>query len=181
MLFDVALLFREHITKTVSRCRRTLAVTLKISRKLKSLFHFRLLYLSLVRSRAVYGCLIWGGCSACHLACVERIQRKFVEYCHTVFLGHVDYNYVTILDTLNLPQLTHFRKLLDIKFVYKLLHNIIPSSDLLSKLNFSVPRGLRHTSTFYNPRISLNPINRMQETCNGFDFDLFSITLKDIR
>lgn len=182
VIFDRGLYFSDHVNKSVNICRRTLSISLKICRKLKSLIHFRVLYLALVRSRVMYGWVAWGGCCNYLRQRLESIQRKFVEYCHSFFVDKAPYDYLHLLAILDLPTIDHVCKMLEIKFVFKLVHNIVQLPKLLQKLNFVVPRTIRYHKTFSEQVRNLNPINRIQRTCNLFvdTIDIFSVKLKDI-
>lgn len=120
---------------------------------------------------------------------LSQIQNNFLRFlsfqCHIYRAPHSDYNTINRLFSI-LPLQKRFEQL-NLKFLYKLLHNIIDCPELVKRLNFKInPQNSRHKQLFYPPNIStkymlFSPSNTLMAIGNSLnDVDLFHCSLNDL-
>jgi hypothetical protein len=111
----------------------------------------------LIRSKLHYACIIWQPHHNIQAAKLEQIIRKFLKYLYLRDVG--EYPPIGIAQTYLLNRFdcvsfaTSCKKALAI-FAFKLLHNILDCSEILSQLAFNAgSRGMksRHYRLFYLP------------------------------
>ncbi|KAI5707443.1 hypothetical protein M8J77_002708 [Diaphorina citri] len=101
-----------------------------------------------------------------------------------------DHNYDNIMAANKITSLKNRRDMQDLVFIYKVLHNLIYSPEILSNLNLKVPlRKTRSCDMFVLKKNKTNigefsPIQRMEKIGNhitsGAGLDLFSCGLQEI-
>jgi hypothetical protein len=100
----------------------------------------KILYYSLVRSHIDYASLIWHSDSICQNQSLSNIQNNFLRYlsfkCHFDRLSHSGYTNISYF--FNIAPLNSRFKILNLKFLYKLLHNFIVCPEILERINFKV-------------------------------------------
>jgi hypothetical protein len=95
--------------------------------------------------------------------------------------------YIHLLNCLKLDSLELRRNKLDLIFLYKLINNLIDSSELLSIINFKVINcNLRNSNLFYKfptstSLISNSPINRILKLANKYNIDSFVNSLYEFK
>lgn len=189
--FDNKLTFSKHIDTTVSSSMRTLGFILRLGQDFRSNDVLIKLFFTYVRSKLEYCSLTWNPIYDCHIQSIESVQRKFLKYLTFRIDGRyphrgIDNSY--LLKSFNFNSLKFRRHFYSLKFLYLLLHNNVDCSDILSQLNFLIPRvSNRNSLTFYNPAAHTNlmlksPIYVMCSNYNSICHicDIFTCTLNNL-
>lgn len=176
--FDSSLSFGKHVDTICKSASKMLGFIIRNSQSFNTVVCLKTLYFVYVRSRLEYGALIWYPIYACHKNRIEAIQRKFLKY----LSYRVDLTYPPqgtdhdlLLNRFDLLSLSTRRVNLSLTFLHKLLHGHIDCPELLSEINFAVPRlSSRHPMTFKlnSARTNLmlrSPINTMCTNYNNLD------------
>ena len=150
------------------------------------------LYFSYVRSKLEYCCNIWNPHYNLHITHIENIQRKFLKYLSFKVDGvypqrGVDYE--LLLRRFDFESLKFRRFLASLACLFKLVHGIIDSPNMLSLINFNVPQfNNRQSMVFYNtrPRTNLLLKSPIYKMCTNFNLicescDLFFDSLNNIK
>jgi hypothetical protein len=92
--------------------------------------------------------------SVIHIYSLEAIQNHFLRFisykCNIPRKPHSQYT--SLLNQLSMTSLAVRRKIIDLKFLYKIVNGFLSSPELLSCLNFNVPHfRTRSANTFYIP------------------------------
>lgn len=143
VIFDTQLTFIQHINKKTAEALKMLGFIIRNCLSFTNTEALKILYASYVRSKLEYGSLIWNPYYYCHKYALESVQRKFLRFLYFKTRNNypergIDNDY--LLQCFNLQSLEARRKYYSLSFLHKLLHNEIDCSDLLSALNFLVPR-----------------------------------------
>lgn len=161
ILFDRNLSFIPQISNLSLRCHKVMGYVFRNSKGLSS-EAFSLLYKSLVRSLLEYASIVWSPYYEVHSYTLERVQRRFLSY----------FRYRFPQETSSLDTLAERRKMVDLRFLDKLVEGQIDCSKLLELINFDCSRRIRHCKTFYVDKCDRNylyfaPINRMMRVANS--------------
>jgi len=142
------------------------------------------LFTSLVRAKLEYNSVIWSPYKKYQIHCLENVQNRFIRFlafkCNVIRESHSPYQ--PLLNLFQIDCLSDRRKLIDLKFLFKLVNGYTDCPELLSCLNFNVPqRRTRSTNIFYicsqRTNYSLSsPINRIMSLANETNIDLFNFT-----
>lgn len=183
VVFDSKFTFVNHINMIVPKAYALLAFIKRNCRDFSDPYTIKLVYMSTILTKLEYGCLIWNPFYTTHISRLERIQKKFISFA----LRSLNFtlpipSYVDRCRLIHLKSLENRRKLLSLKFVYKLVCGYIDCPALLGLINFNVPtRFLRHNYVFNLPihrsNYSANePINRALNEFNrisNLNIDIF--------
>lgn len=183
IIFDPELDFKEHINYLINKAKKALFLVkfhTKNFQDVESIIH---LYNSLVKSKLMYGSLIWNTDIAALEYELEKIQNQFLRYLSFKIhepMHYYNHNYKFIQQRFNIVPLKVARKQHDLIFLHNLLNNKINSPELLSQIMFHAPlRYLRNrNSLFYIPNINLkhkSSLNRIMNLTNDNNewIDLF--------
>jgi len=119
----------------------------------------KLLYFSLIRSQQEYANLIWHTDSIAQNQDLSQIQNNFLRYlCFQYKMyGAPRSDYNIINETFSILPIEKKLNLLNLKLLYKLLHNIIDCPELIERFNFKInSHNSRHKLLFYLPIYRLN-------------------------
>jgi hypothetical protein len=97
------------------------------------------LFQSFVRSKLEYASIIWFPHHAVHIASIEHLQRRFLKYlCFREDERYppIGYSQTILLERFSFKTLSERNKLINLLFLYKILHNLIDCCSLLSQINF---------------------------------------------
>jgi ribonuclease P/MRP protein subunit RPP40 len=139
VIFDRKLSFTSHIDHVVSDSMKQLGFLIRNSRDFQSSRTLTMLFNAFVRSKLHYACIIWQPHHNIQAAKLEQIIRKFLKYLYLRDVG--EYPPIGISQTYLLNRFdcvsfaTSCKKALAI-FAFKLLHNILDCSEILSQLAF---------------------------------------------
>ena len=174
-MFELKLSFNDLLSTCTSSALRTLGFLVRNCREFTREDALKVLFTSYVRSKLEYCCLVWQPSYAASITALEKVQRKFLKY----LTYRIDGIYPAqgcdhhqLLDRFAFKSLHERRELLSVKFLYKLLHNEIDCSEILSKIAFLVPRrNARQPLTFRLPCPNSNmllssPLHVMLTTFN---------------
>ena len=177
VLFDSNLTFINHIESTVSSASKSLGFIMRTSKFFNDFSLLKTLYFSFVLSKLEYACVVWAPYYVCHQLTIEKIQRRFLKYLSFKIDGvypprHVDYD--NLLRRHNFQSLFSRRKEYGAHFIWKLIHNRLDCSNILSLIKFHVPRlNSRYASTFDFSTPKTNILRRAPLTTMCHDADVF--------
>lgn len=188
ILFDSKLDFIEHINASTNSALKSLGFIIRNCKKFSNVEALKTLYYSLVRSKLEYGAIIWDPIYNIHSQSLEKIQRKFLKYLvfkTDNYYPERGYPNTLLLTSLNMKSLENRRRVIVLVFLYKLIHNLMDCPELLSKINFRIPRlEARQNLLFYCPTNRTNilkksPVYSMMELYNtlGEQVDIFNSSL----
>lgn len=188
--FDSKLSFVQHISEVVQSSFRALGFIVRNTRDFSNSNTLKLLYYAFVRSKLEYASIVWSPFYAAHINALEQVQRRFLKYLSLKTDGvypQIGCCHSSLLQKHSLDSLEVRRTNSELKLLYKLLHNEIDSPDVLSQINFLVPRSSRYSFTFYVASSRTNvskysPLKRMQDAYNLYqcNFDIFSCSLVSV-
>lgn len=173
--FDSRLSFSDHIINSTKAALRTLGFIVRTTKPFFYTESILPLYYSFVRSKLEYASVVWSPYYFRYLHLLEGVQRRFLKYLYFKLSGlyppqGCSHDY--LLSTFSVDPLELRRNQADIKFLFHLLHNNIDAPQLLSRINFLVPRhSARSSDAFYCSTARTNvmlrsPINRL---CTSFN------------
>ncbi|KAI5715596.1 hypothetical protein M8J77_019062 [Diaphorina citri] len=188
--FDHNLKFSNHYLNIKSKALRLLGFLYRHTQDFRNTNTLKTLYYAYVRSGLEYCSVVWSPQYKEHINSLESIQHKFLRTIaykqRNPILNH---DYTNIMQSNNIMSLENRRKLQDLMFLFKILHNKIDSPELLSNINIRVnSRQTRLNHTFKINRSHINiaqhcPIRRIQHLGNiigGAGVDIFSCSENDI-
>lgn len=139
---DPKLRFHIHINKAISRANSTLGFIKRWSKEFNDPLITKTLFTSLVRPILEYASIVWCPRYGCYIDDIESVQKQFLLfclrniYCQTnIHLPPYEYR----LQLINLPALKNRRTMLNVCWIYKLIHGLVDSPYLLSKIYFNIP------------------------------------------
>ncbi|KAJ3653554.1 hypothetical protein Zmor_012797 [Zophobas morio] len=152
ILFDSEVSFVEHIENLALSAFKSLGFLMRVSRYFDNPQLIKSLYFAFIVSKLEYASVVWSPCYLRHELILERVQRRLMKFLSFKISGtypvrNIDYNY--LLQTHELQSLSARRKIHGARFMWKLIHNKLDSSQLLEYVNFHVPRlSARYACTF---------------------------------
>lgn len=139
-----------------------------------------------------YGSIIWSPYTLSEINDIEKIQHKFLRFIFFSRGGNlrennyfVDYN--NLMEMLNLETLELRRLKKDLIFLYKVLHGMTNTPELLQLFPLNIPSHLtRHFNLFHTDHhqrhyLYNNPIDRLKRLANNNDIDIFNCKLRDLK
>ncbi|GJQ87098.1 hypothetical protein Trydic_g23949 [Trypoxylus dichotomus] len=192
VVFDSRLTFMEHISSICTSALSMLGFIIRVTRPFASITAILPLYFAFVRSRLEYASLVWSPMYIYQIHLLEQIQRRCLKFLYFKKFNTYPiqgFSHSALLEAFNIDSLELRRKQAECKFLFTLLHNGLDVAELLSKINFIVPRsGSRQTNTFYcfAPRTNIairSPIHRLCSNFNSMEFaelDIHTCTLPSL-
>ena len=184
--FDSNLSFKNHIISIARKASRNLGFLKRSCSLFTSENALKTVYFHMVRSTMEYNSIIWNFLG--HPTILEKIQKRFIKFLcirtHTLYNEH---NYESMLQIFNIQPLTIRRQRTDLIYLFKCIHSLINCQDIVSEINFHVPRiSARHNLTFHIPQSRTNirrnsPLIRLPILYNNNPSacDLFSSNLNE--
>lgn len=185
VILDSSLSFRLHLDNIIKKASKLSGFINRQLKIFKQPSVSILLFNTFVRSILEYCSVVWSPCYQVHINRLECVQKRF--------LYHVSYTDNKCLELKSYAQRLNFyrasslytrRKINDIIFLYKIIHGLIDSSDVLQCIQFSIPRPncrMRYCTTFCLPTsrtnvLSHSPLYRMCSSYNSirFNYDIFT-------
>lgn len=173
ILFDSKLSFLPHLNSAISKARRLLGFTFRVTASFKDISTLKFLYVHIVRSQLEYLTVIWNPHYRVHIDALERVQHKFLRAINfKLGIASEDLNYNDLLTKLQLPTLESRRIFFDLSFLYKLFSNKIDCPEILSKINLRIPSHNSRSMNmfiveFHRTGFSFhNATDRIQRTAN---------------
>jgi hypothetical protein len=185
---DHKMLLKTHIDNIADQAFKQLGFILRVSQPFKNIITLKTLYFTYVRSCLEFASVIWNPQYVTYISRIERVQNKFLKHlnyrCKQSFENHTQSARFHKIDTLE-----NMRIKFDLVFLYKIIHNITDSSELLTNITFNCPsRPSRFPSTFRIPLCNTNYIQhsfflRVCSNYNSFfrDVDIFQLPLSKFK
>ncbi|KAG7306859.1 hypothetical protein JYU34_008326 [Plutella xylostella] len=192
IIIDSSLSFRHHIDNIINKTSKLSGF---INRQMKSLKRPSVtvvIYNTLVRGILEYCSTVWNPSYQVHIDRIERVQKRFLY--HLAYSDQKCRTFDSYSDRLRyykMSPLNTRRKLLDICFLFKIIHGHINCPELLQRVNFSIPRSssrLQNRKTFSLPQSKSNlglhsPIYRMCSSTNYIrdEIDIFCGSITSLK
>lgn len=182
VIFDSNLTFIHHINSISSAAFRMLGFIMRSSKYFHNINLLKILYFAFVRSKLEYASIIWYPYYTSHSLTIERVQKRFLKYLNFKATGTYNdpsINYDNLLSKFNVVSLFQRRKKCSGLFMVKLIDGSIDSPQLLSQVQFNIPRiSSRNSNTFFVPTAKTNillrsPIIHMCTNANIMFNDIF--------
>lgn len=146
---DERLTFKKHIESTVAACNSTMGFIKRIAGKKFDVDTLVILFNSFVKSKLMFGIIIWYPASGIEREYIEGVQKRFTmmalkEY-PNVINNFVIRPYDVRCSDLNIFSISSRYVYACCVFIYDLLHRNLESSYLKSKLIWNNMRRTRHT------------------------------------
>lgn len=170
--FDSKLLFDLHVCNISRKANQMLGFIFRSCYEFNNYNTVRVLYMSYVNSVLNYGSLIWNPQYNVYIGKLEGVQSRFINYINNKYFPLINER-CTIRKVLNLLPLEHRRQLTDVKFLFKIVNNIVDSIDIVNTIKYNVPSHYtRQNYLFYvepsNTNYYLNsPLHRAIKMYNG--------------
>lgn len=173
--YDQKLSFVDHISVITSDCFRALGFLIRNAKDFSNISTLQLLFSTFIRPRIEYASIIWCPAYNNHIDNLEKVQRKFLKYCYYKENGiypPVGFPQSDILNRFSLDSLQERRIKSQIIFLHKLINNVVDCPQLLSMLNFHVPRlSAREHLTFHleTPRTNIKKFSPLHQMCTAYN------------
>lgn len=191
IIFDSKFTFNDHI---ISICKTSYSLVGFIKRSsvyFENPNSLKLLFFAVVRTKLEYGAVIWYPHVGYLLEMIENIQKKFLKFIYYKSFGFYT-NLIPYSELLRMFELTSLfkrSKLNSILFIHKLLHGSIDDNELMSLINFAVPRlGSRNSCLFSTTfsRTNLGYHSPLNNICRQFNLycrevDIFGVSIKVLK
>lgn len=192
VVFDEKLSFVTHIQDLTNRCFRSLGFILRNSKDFIDISLCILLYKTFVRSKLEYASIAWSPYYAVHIDALERIQRRFLKYLAFRKDGvypAIGFPHDVLCERFTIEPLMRRRRMFDILFVFKTIHNLYDCPSILEMLDFHIPRvNARIHDIFYLCPSDTNihkysPLMRMCTHLNSIcnELDIFSCSIANLK
>lgn len=187
VLIDKKLTFVPHINSLVRKASSMLGFIIRNGKIFRSIQVKKLLYNSFVRSGLEYASVVWRPHYAVHSLHLERIQKRFLW--HLSFSAGISKKVVSYEDRLNyfkMSSLSLRREILDMIFLYKIIHSVLDCPPILCRIKLNVPARLpRYPARSFHPPFrrtvlgSNSPIARIVRLYNDHykQIDIFADSL----
>ena len=159
VIFDIKLSFTEHYKYIVAKASKITGFLIRNS----SVFDIectKLLYFSYVRSIVEYCSVVWSPTDQCHIQSIEKVQRRFMKYLSYKCDGAYPprrYPEEQLIRRFKMQALAVRRKTSAISLLYKVIHCLVDTPDLLADVRIHVPsKNFRRFQTFYLPKCRTN-------------------------
>lgn len=184
--FDSKLLFDMHICNISKKANQMLGFIFRTCYEFSNHRTIKTLYMSYVNSVLNYGSLIWNPQYDVYIGKLEGVQNKFIDYVNRKYFPHTNERCV-IRKTLNLLPLESRRQISDIKFLFKVVNNVIDSLEIVNTIKYNVPfYYTRQNNLFFIAQSNTNyysnsPLHRATKVYNSLSqvttIDIFSDSL----
>jgi len=159
VIFDSKLNFNSHVQNITNKAFSKLGFLKRACKDFHDEYTLKLLFFTLIRSHLEYAQLIWRSNSITQNHNISRVQNNFLRYlcfqCNVFRDPHSDYD--DVYSFFSLSSLHIRSKILNLKFLYKLLNNTVDCPELIERLNFKIgTTNPRCKFLFYLPNIVKN-------------------------
>lgn len=155
VIFQPDLKFNLHICNITGRAMRALGFVLRNTKEFYDPNTLITLYFTFCRSVLEYASVIWSPSYKAHVSQIESVQRYFLRklaYKQRVPVFGLDYG--VFMEGNRLQSLALRRDIADIIILYKIINNVIDSSDILEGLSLRVPRRSTRNKDVFKPILS---------------------------
>lgn len=147
--------FHAHVVNTANKALRILGFVIRNTQHFRNPSTLILLFNTLVRPILEYGSPVWTPSSAIDKKVLESVQSKFLRKLAFVNMSPMrfdEHDYTHIKNQFGIQSLETRRNIADLLLLYKILHGLVDSSNLLSSIKLHVPsRQVRHSQLFAIP------------------------------
>lgn len=187
--FDSRLSFAPHINNLCISASKVLGFVMRTCKYFRNPSIFKTLFYSFVASKLAYASPVWSPHYIYLQLQLEKIQRRFLKFLSFKLDGvypvrNIDYG--ALLDRHGMRTVASRRERQGARFMWKLVHGTVDCPNLLSSLNFLVPRiSSRSPPTFCLPiprtnLLSFSPITSMCRLADSLYEDVFYTTINDL-
>lgn len=157
---DSKLKFDQHIETCIAKASKMLGFVLRECKNFKKPLTKMVMYNSLVRSNLEYCSVVWSPIYKVHVQRIEKLQKRFLWHLsYSCNLGKKLSSYEDRLNHFNMFTLEIRRKVMDLIFLKRIVSGSIDCPDLLSKMDFYLPRHVPrpgNNKLFHIPRSRTN-------------------------
>ena len=154
IIFDSKLTFKDHIYSIISKAKKSLRTLKFHTRKFNNTSAIILLYNSTVKSKLMFGAVIWNTFNKDLTYEIEKVQNDFLRY--TSFKKRIPFNYMQhdysgLMQTLNMNSLETSRKFHDLMYTYKIINNKVDLNYLKNRfIEYKQKRLLRNRHLIFS-------------------------------
>lgn len=192
VMIDNQLNFRKHIDHIIKKGAQISGFVIRQTKLFKDPAISLLLFNCYVRSILEYCSAVWNPTYKIHINRLEKLQKRFLYHlCFANNRCHELTSYDARASFYRVTPLEKRRAVADLIFLYKIVNGHIDCSDLLNRLQFSVPRlssRLHNRRTFVLPACRTNhgqnsPIYRLCSAYNNIDnkIDIFNASINSFK
>lgn len=143
VIFKPNLNFRPYYLSVYNSASQNLGTISRNAKHFNDKKVLKILFNSLVRSKTEHVPHIWDPHFEKHIEYLEKIQKRFLKYCY--FLCHhqypeCGYPYIDLCKEFNVTSLKNRRALIQCKFIYAVINNVIDCPQIIERLLFKLPR-----------------------------------------
>lgn len=194
VIVDNKLSFISHVDKITSQAFRISGLIIRSTKQFRKSVTRLVLFFALSRSILEYCSIVWNPHYKVHSNRIERVQKKFLR--HVAFRDRSLKSHPTYKDQLikyRTLSLSDRRTVLDLCFLYKIIHGQIDSPQILQKIKFVTPRPnsrLKHfvpfKASFSRTNVGTSaPVNRIIKSYNKIvkelDVDIYHDSIKSFK
>ena len=164
MTLDQNLNWSSHVSRLILKLNRNLNL-LKLSRNMMTQDSKLLVYCSHLENHIQYGLLLWGnGTNNSQINRLQKIQNKALQYVTNKNNAHENKKELQVLDIKSMIELAN------LKFDYKVLHNLLPSVTIKLCMSDSSDNTLlkQHNYNTRNKGTPYLPKNATNQYKNSF-------------
>lgn len=139
----------NHITQISNKANSLMGFICRAARDFQNPSTITTLYKTLIRPILEYSSIVWNPYQVGHIAALEQIQIRLIRLAG-LRLGYqyFDVPVDRLRITLGLPLLENRRKTSDILFLHSLVNGVVDCPELLSKIEFKIPKTTRSQDIF---------------------------------
>lgn len=142
--------FNKHIEIITTSAFKSLGFVIRNCKGFNDINTHRLLYVAFVRSRLEYASVVWSPIYDSNSLQLEKIQRRFLKSALYTLNGIYPprgFPQNVLLEMFDLTSLSKRRICNSVIFLYKIVNNCLNCINLVSQINYKVPRiGARHNN-----------------------------------
>ena len=190
--FDPKLTFSKHIDDCTSVAFKSLGFILRNSKDFTELATLRMLFVTFVRSKLEYACVVWCPNYNIHIASLEKVQRRFFK--SSIFILEGTYPIrgtpqELLLNKFEMSSLVRRRVMHSVIFLYKIINNKINCAYLTSFLKYRIPRLNSRTNNVLmlpTSRTNILETSPMYQMCLNYNsieasLDIFCCSITNIK
>lgn len=184
--FDCKLSFSVHIFNVINRASKLLGFVVRNSKMFDTTDVLDFLYMTLVRSKLEYACVIWNPIYEKYVYSLESVQSRYLKCKHFRITGDYIWHQREFLQNVyKTISLQNRRWISTTMHLYGLLNNEIDNIEFLKLISIRVPRSvnIRNKELFYTvyARTTVavqSPLYSMCNVYNSFslEIDIFSLS-----
>ncbi|CAG9137746.1 unnamed protein product [Plutella xylostella] len=172
IIMDSKMLFDAHISHIITRANKMLGFIMRVGRDFSCTETLKILYMTHVRSILEFSSPVWSPQYDVYKQRIEAVQHRFIR--HLAYRERISYknNYKLLENYFGLDSLENRRVASDMRLLYDIVHANIDCPELLSLLQWCVPRKRTRVTPLFRPLpyhtnyCSNNALKRIMTTYN---------------